>query len=260
MCDVYLCSFADSRMSQTLRRVRRQAKESGFFKEIYLCNESLFDTSFKSMFSDKLHGTVRGFGYWVWKPYVILETLKKIPDNSILLYMDAGCHINSRGRDLFDSLVKKVIYSKSGILALELTDDFRESYYTKGDLLDFFDVRNRDDISLTPQRVGSILFLRNEEKVCHLVTKWLSVFETNFCLIDDSLSKSPNLPGFIENRHDQSVFSILTKLYDVEIFPLALLYDEVKSPILPLHDRKLNLIYRYSLRRFLSKCITKLKL
>jgi hypothetical protein len=42
--------------------------------------------------------------------------------------------------------------------------------------------------------------------------EWLDVFETRFDLIDDSPSKIKNFSEFVENRHDQSVFSILCKI------------------------------------------------
>ena len=32
----------------------------------------------------------RGNGYWLWKPFIILETLKKMDDNDVLLYLDSG--------------------------------------------------------------------------------------------------------------------------------------------------------------------------
>lgn len=41
----------------------------------------------------------------------------------------------------------------------------------------------------------------------------VSVFLTDFSLIDDSPSKSENMNGFIEHRHDQSVFSLLFKVH-----------------------------------------------
>ena len=31
----------------------------------------------------------RGAGYWLWKPYLILETLKKMNDGDVLLYLDS---------------------------------------------------------------------------------------------------------------------------------------------------------------------------
>jgi hypothetical protein len=38
------------------------------------------------------------------------------------------------------------------------------------------------------------------------------VFYDDFSLVDDSLSKSPNFMEFKENRHDQSVWSIIGKI------------------------------------------------
>ena len=158
--EVYLCAFADSRMPQTLKRVGRQAVESGFFKDVYLYDEHSFSESFKKQFAQQLQRGVRGFGYWVWKPYVVLETLRKIPERSVLLYMDAGCHINPHGKNLFDSFVERVARNESGLLVAELTNAALELYYTKGDLLDFFGIRNQKDIILTPQRAGGVFFLR----------------------------------------------------------------------------------------------------
>lgn len=64
-------------MFPTLERVRRQAEASLFFKKVFLYDEYLLDDLFRKKFSEQLIKGCRGFGYWVWKPYVILETLKK---------------------------------------------------------------------------------------------------------------------------------------------------------------------------------------
>ena len=46
---------------------------------------------------------------------------------------------------------------------------------------------------------------------------WYNI-SLNHHLIDDTPSKSPNFKEFIEHRHDQSIFSLLTKLYDMNIY------------------------------------------
>ena len=43
------------------------------------------------------------------------------------------------------------------------------------------------------------------------LNSWINIFENHFNLIDDSPSKIKNFEGFVENRHDQSVFSLLCK-------------------------------------------------
>jgi hypothetical protein len=62
---------------------------------------------------------------------------------------------------------------------------------------------------------GGILFIRKCEKSLEIIRKWIKVFYDDFALVDDSPSKYPNFPEFIENRHDQSVWSLLVKLNGV---------------------------------------------
>ena len=56
-----------------------------------------------------------------------------------------------------------------------------------------------------------------------------------------------------ENRHDQSVFSIMSKIRDVEIFPYSFICESVENPIWALRDKKIKLKYRYSFKRFCRK-------
>lgn len=182
----------------------------------------------------------------------ILETLKKIPDGAILLYMDAGCWINSKGNETFELFVNRTSESPSGLLVSELTVDCLEKYYTKGDLLDFFNVRDIKEIVESPQRAATAFFIRKDPINIEFVEKWLAIFD-HFSLIDDTPSVSPNLDGFIENRHDQSVFSIMSKIRDVEIFPYSFICESVENPIWALRDKKIKLKYRYSFKRFCRK-------
>ena len=256
MENLYLCSFADSRMSPTLERVRTQAEASSFFEKAFLYDEYSLDGSFFEKFSRKLIEGSRGFGYWVWKPYVVLETLRKIPDGAVLLYMDAGCWINPKGNRRLEFFVNKTLQNPSGMLVYELGTDCLERYWTKGDLLDFFKVRNAEEITESPQRCATVFFIRKNPANIEFVEKWLAAFD-RFDLIDDTPSVSCNLDGFIENRHDQSVFSIMTKVCVggvIEVLPYSsFLCKSMENPIWTLRDKKIKLRYRYSLKRFCGK-------
>ena len=48
------------------------------------------------------------------------------------------------------------------------------------------------------------------------IKEWLNIFYERFDLVDDTTSKIKNHKDFIENRHDQSVFSILCKKNNLE--------------------------------------------
>ena len=65
------------------------------------------------------------------------------------------------------------------------------------------------------------------DKTRTLVNRWYELC-CNYHLIDDSPSIAPNLPEFIEHRHDQAIFSLLTKkmeLFSTEtLAPVVLVY------------------------------------
>lgn len=43
----------------------------------------------ESITNHPLYNMERGGGYWLWKPYIILEILSRIEENDILVYVDA---------------------------------------------------------------------------------------------------------------------------------------------------------------------------
>ena len=68
-------------------------------------------------------------------------------------------------------------------------------------------------IDTRQRQAGAIMFL-----VCditkYFLKKWYNLC-CNYNLLDDSESISPNCEYFKEHRHDQSIFSLLTKKYNI---------------------------------------------
>jgi hypothetical protein len=153
----YICAFADKNLKPTLRRFGRQAKRMGVYDGIFLYNEDHFDRDFYAFFKEKLK-LPRGFGYWVWKPQVILQTLGKLNDGDLLQYTDAGCHLNPKGLKRLNEYFEIVERSETGLLAFEMPW-YTEKQYTKGDLFVYF--------GLTPPPLPPMKFMRD---------KWLEVF------------------------------------------------------------------------------------
>ena len=82
-----------------------------------------------------------------------------------------------------------------------------------------------------------------------MVDSWIKVFKDNFDLVNDSPSKSPNFPDFIENRADQSVLSILCKLNEVNVISAKEIWqpDWSKLKKYPIHakrDKHLNIFWK----------------
>jgi hypothetical protein len=228
MSKVFL-TFADSRMHRSLERIQGQASEMGGYDEIICADERALDAGFVSQYTEHLRHGVRGFGYWCWKPQIIKQTLEKMNEGDILQYTDAGCHLNYRGRARLTEYFDLAAKAETGILAFQAVPsmdprlalcrkfpDLSEYKWCKGDLLDYFAVRNNPAITHTQAIGAGIIFLRKSVQAITLIDEWLKVFHSNFSLINDAPSVSPNLDGFVEHRHDQSIFSILCKLRGIQ--------------------------------------------
>lgn len=221
----YFVSFADKRLSRSLSRITYQAEQLAFFDKCLSFDEDCLSAEFLSVFKDKLITGSRGFGYWCWKPEVIKRILDQIDEGDAVIYVDAGCHINKAGKWRLREYFELLEESPVGILAFQakpptpemspLIYDGRKLFdqpnyrYIKGDLLDYFGVR--DDGQFTnAQAIGAgIILLRKSKKSLEIVDEWCEIIKNDFTLLDDTPSKSTNLNGFIAHRHDQAIFTLL---------------------------------------------------
>ncbi len=227
MGEIYFCAFADTDKLETLRRIHSQAMEMGIFKEIFIYNELNLGVDFSNDFKDKLLFNVRGFGYWVWKPYIILESMKKIEYGDILFYSDAGSHLDSKYLYIFNEYIELVEKNDALFFTLFDGDRFIEKRWTKSDVFDYFEVLGDKKYTDTPQIEANTIFLKKTDKNIEFLEKWLDIFYNNFSLADDSPSIIENDPDFIENRHDQSILSILVKKNNMFTLPCKNIYSDI---------------------------------
>lgn len=173
------------------------------FTEEYLINDKLFWNKHENF----ILNNKRGYGYWIWKPYIMLKTLLEMDDNDVLVYLDAGCEINIEKKYEFDDLIKK-IHSK---LIMTSKADSSDINYTKMDLIKFFNMENNIDDLKNPQTEAGAIVILKCEKTMKLIQEWYNICSDNYNLINDTQSKLKNFDNFVENRHDQSVLSLLLK-------------------------------------------------
>lgn len=222
-------SFASPNMRGALRRISRQAVAMDAFDIILPFGKGDLDSEFVAAFIDKLHEDVRGFGYWAWKAQVVKQAMAKMDEGDMLLYADAGCHLNREGRLRLDQYFEILSPDRPFVIFQQDPEDsvfgevssnipsWPNCNWTKGDLIDYFGIRGRGDILSSETYYATTFFMQKTSITSKFVNDWLLPTRKNWKLIDDSSSVSPNLPGFIEHRHDQSIFSILCNLYPVNV-------------------------------------------
>jgi hypothetical protein len=208
---IFFCTFGSDGYENALIRINQQAKESRFFTEIHIYNHK--NTPGLDDHSDFIKENKRGYGYWIWKPLVILDVMKKANVNDIIVFADAGCEIsNKNGRDkIYNKYITDVTTHAPHRLGFVI--NYREANWTKADLFNFLDLK---DIKYTEtnQIIAGIQILVNTEENKILMEKWLEIMTcNNYHFVDDSPSLTENDLYFKEHRHDQSVLSLLKKKY-----------------------------------------------
>jgi hypothetical protein len=151
----------------------------------------------------------RGYGYWLWKPYIILQTLNIMQDNEILLYADAGCEIMNNPEEMKQLLKNcdnnELLYSSTPCI---------ERQWNKRDLLNYMDMDKPHFIN-TLQSQATFILIKKNVNTFNFIKEWYDIASTNYHFIDDSSSILQNYDDFIEHRHDQSIFSLLTKKFNL---------------------------------------------
>ena len=212
MSEIRFASFASSNMKPSLDRIRREAEASRFFTSIHTYTEKDFDKDYWQKYKDRFLQNKRGYGYYMWKSYIVKRELESLADGDILVYLDAGCTINARARKRFDEYIELARKTECGVVCFE-QKGLPDRQWCKADLLQYAGALDNPAITETPQFCAGGHVTRKCALSVEFVGKWYELCHEHFNLITDEPSALPNLEGFRENRHDQSAFSVLLKPY-----------------------------------------------
>lgn len=215
----YLVFFGNDDFKYKRLLLKREAELCGWFDDIIAHTpESISD--FLSRHQDFVRENKRGYGYWIWKPYIVLDLLKRINDNDCIFYIDSGASILNHRKDRFDEYLNILNQSEQPIIAFGGQSPYKERQFQKMTILKRFGLEEDEDFLNSGQIESGVFACKKTEFTVRFFEEWLALMlENNYCLIDDRDSLE-QLEGFVENRHDQSIFSILCKSHQVNILSL----------------------------------------
>ena len=206
----YFITFSSKDYIDAGNRLIKQANDINLFDKIFLYTDDLLkeDSIFWAKHSNFVENNSRGYGYWLWKPYLIQKTMNIMNDGDILLYLDSGCEIDSKKQE--EMLYNFNIVNKDYILT---STSSYELEFNKMDLILKLGMNNKIALHEFQHQAGAILFLVCD-KTRKLVNEWYEI-GCDYKNIDDTESINKNIFCFQEHRHDQSIFSLLTKKYNL---------------------------------------------
>ena len=208
---LHLTFFGDNRFSPGKKRLRKNAELFGCFDSIMDFDDAVLKaTPFWEQYAQSVflprnknneHGSY--ISYYMCKPYVILHALAHVHDNDVLLYLDAGCELNPKGLQKFNSYVSSS--EKNGALFFRCPVPLIR--WTK---MDTYRRICRDDDSHLFSRmpIAGVFFLKKTPSNISLIKEWLSLcIEAGGKYLDDTPSTLPNHAKFSHHVHDQSILA-----------------------------------------------------
>jgi hypothetical protein len=206
---IKILTFANNRYLGSRENLIRHLSSLGLNNFIKL-DESYFSEDFVKE-NQKILSMRRGFGYWLWKPYIIIEELKKLQPDEILLYLDSG---DKPEKLLFDIINNHMLQNDN----LFVNRGYKNGDWTKKDC---FTLMNCDDEKYynSVQLEAGIICLKNTDSNMDLLDDWFF-----YCKNEQILTDSPNkfneknLDGFMDHRHDQSVLTNVVLKRNIKSF------------------------------------------
>jgi hypothetical protein len=207
-------------MRRSAQRLNLELSQSGKFQSTSVSTDRIIrrdhQVFYKELTDFRRVNPNKGYGRWLWKPFLIDDKLGKLKSNSILLYIDAGCHLNLKSTK---SILRLEEYRQMAIdtggLAMQLRlnqggqGNLAEECYNSIDLMDRLKLTERERKTMQVQ--ATLLFIRADKDGKEFVKEWLKIAreENHRYLREDLIQKVT--PNFCNYRWDQSIFSGLFK-------------------------------------------------
>lgn len=205
----YFITYGDARFNKSRARIVAEAARFGVFDHVRGFGPEDLSIEFVQR-NYAILSAPRGGGYWLWKPYIIWETLKSMSDGDVLMYADAGCTFISDPSPYIE------IAAQYGLVAFRLGKETL-AQYTKGFAFKHLGL----DVDIWGEQlqvIAGILVVQKRPFTTFLVSEWLRLSQDERLITDaDTTGLEPNHPSFIENRHDQSIWSLLVHKYGAQM-------------------------------------------
>jgi len=215
--NVHFITYGDDKFAKAKNRITNEAKSFGEFSTITAYSPENLSMDFKVQFSDILTQK-RGGGYWIWKIDIIRQSLLKINTNDFLVYMDAGCTVNLHGKNKYAEYMQLFEHTDHGILSFQM-DMYPERNWTTKKIFDYFDVDLESNIATTGQYCAGIIIFKKNNHSKLFIDEFTKCINFDSQLITDKYNDKIANRFLKENRHDQSIMSLIRKKIGSIVIP-----------------------------------------
>lgn len=208
----YFLVYNDNNHHHYLEPLLNSVKTYGKEFEIVIFNKSDIDPEF---FEKHKHILLleKGGGYWLWKPYIILNQLLTLKDNDILFYLDSKYYFLEDFKLLYHD------YMLNHDLLVWKNKPNEPSYFMKNwckmDVIQRYNLYDKVFLENESDCWAGAIVVKKTDHSVKLIREWLDMA----CIYDnitDSPSTLDNHQEFIEHRHDQSLLNVVLLTHNIE--------------------------------------------
>jgi len=202
MPGVHFITFANTSYMKP-DRILEQARSFNIFTSIKALNEQDIP-DYINQHSEFIQRNKEGYGRFIWKPKIIFDKLLSMDDNDILLYCDAGCHLNVKGIARFIEYLK--MFETKDVLAFLTTDAYKVNHFVKNDaVMSYYPELHR---RLRQYMYAGVVFLKKTPCSIRMIHDWLSLCQT-YNFLDSSKSVRYKDPSYFAGQDtDNGLFAL----------------------------------------------------
>lgn len=216
-------SFGGAAYDATLQRIaedapRFGADETWIFDEPFLMATDFYRDHIYMWEHPGHRGQRIGFGWYCWKSFCILHAMKHMEKGDVLLWLDADTFPIADFSMLYDACQRE-----SGFFCFA-AEGVNDRHYVKRDVWEAVYTQARlectgEHFTLDSQHATArfMLFEKGKAAVKTFLEEWRDLNVTKWLATRDPSVTGPEFPGFVENRGDQSIFSLLTHKYGLPL-------------------------------------------
>lgn len=213
-----LVTFGDEKYSYSLQRLEDSAVEIGKVDDVFTYGPSDLEGEFKRKNAHVL-SQPRGAGYWIWKPYIIMDAFDHLEEGDKVVYSDAGLVVIDDLTPLFDTVNEEV--NDGGKLIFRLPPHgvpaHKAKTWTKRDCFVILGC-NESKYWEADMTNGAVSVWINNERNREFLREWSRYMRDPRVVTDEPNMTGPNDPAFKDHRHDQSVLTLLSVRNEYELF------------------------------------------
>jgi len=238
---IHFITYGDDNFKKSRERICGEATNTKWFSTIKYYTNNDYDLDFYNKNKDILDLKLgdKGGGFMIWKPYFVKKKLDQIDFDDFLIFLDAGSTINNNGKKKFEEYLNIVAQTETGILSFKYTNDyFIEKKWTINEIFDYFNVKNNNEITDTYQILSGLQIIQKKKLSVEIINKWYETVKINPYLFTNYYNDNQNKSYFKDNRHDQSILSIIKKIYKCPVINAN--EFEFKNPHFPFYASRIR--------------------